>query len=110
MKLYANVDIVNRRLASHGMKVNFKELYQLLSSIFIYVLIMFIGGISRFLFTIWKFDSICFTATEKLSIDTKKMNRFLGSREESEVVGFFVFSHIRMMDYFRLGLLNALLG
>ena len=23
MKLYANVDIVNRRLASHGMKVNF---------------------------------------------------------------------------------------
>ena len=26
-----------------------------------------------------------------------------GSREESEVAGFFVFSHIRMMCYFRLG-------
>ena len=26
-----------------------------------------------------------------------------GSREESEVAGFFVFSHIRMMGYFRLG-------
>ncbi len=25
-----------------------------------------------------------------------------GSREESEVAGFFIFSHIRMMDYFRL--------
>ena len=28
---------------------------------------------------------------------------FLGSREESEVVGFVVFSHIQMMGYFRLG-------
>ena len=25
------------------------------------------------------------------------------SREESEVAGYFVFSHIRMMGYFRLG-------
>ncbi len=26
-----------------------------------------------------------------------------GSREESEVAGFFVFSHIQMMGYFRVG-------
>ncbi len=27
----------------------------------------------------------------------------LGSREDCDVVGFFVFSHTRMMGYFRLG-------
>ena len=30
-------------------------------------------------------------------------DRIFKSMEESEVVGFFVFSHIRMMGYFRLG-------
>ena len=30
----------------------------------------------------------------------------IGSREESEVAGFFVFSQIRMMGYFRLGLVR----
>ncbi len=29
-----------------------------------------------------------------------------GSREESEVAGFFIFSHVRMMGYLRLGLYN----
>ncbi len=28
----------------------------------------------------------------------------MGSREESEISGFFVFSHIRMIGYFKLGL------
>ncbi len=28
---------------------------------------------------------------------------YFGSREESKVSGFFVFSHLRMMGYFRLG-------
>ena len=32
-----------------------------------------------------------------------KSEILFGSREESEVVGIFVFSHIRMMGYFRLG-------
>ena len=32
----------------------------------------------------------------------KVKNNNLGQREESEVAGFFVFSHIRMMGYFRL--------
>ncbi len=41
-------------------------------------------------------------------LDTSKyvirnVSKFLGSREESEVAGFFVFSHIRMMGYFRSG-------
>ena len=31
----------------------------------------------------------------------------MGSREESEIVGFFVFSHIRMVSYYRLGLLRV---
>ena len=30
------------------------------------------------------------------------VHRFFGSREESKVSGFFVFSHIRMMGYVRL--------
>ncbi len=30
------------------------------------------------------------------------IDRIFGSREESQVVGFFVFSHIQMMGYFRL--------
>ena len=30
------------------------------------------------------------------------MIRIFGSREESEVAGFFIFLHIRMMGYFRL--------
>ena len=30
-------------------------------------------------------------------------NYILGSKEEYEVAGFFVFSHIWMMGYFRLG-------
>ena len=34
---------------------------------------------------------------------TTKHFRVLGSREESEVEGFFVFLHIRIMGYFRLG-------
>ena len=33
----------------------------------------------------------------------------IGLREESEVVGYFVFSHIRMMGYFRLGFGKKLL-
>ncbi len=36
---------------------------------------------------------------EKLALKERKF----GSREESEVAGFFVFSHIRMIGYFRLG-------
>ncbi len=30
------------------------------------------------------------------------INKFFGSREESGVAGLFVFSHLRMMGYFRL--------
>ncbi len=38
------------------------------------------------------------------SLNKKRTNeRKAGSREESTDVGFFVFSHIRMMGYFRLG-------
>jgi len=36
---------------------------------------------------------------EKLAL----RERNFGSREESEVAGFFVFSHIRMIGYFKLG-------
>ena len=36
-------------------------------------------------------------------IQLVKSIRNVGSREESEVSGFFVFSHTRMMGYFRLG-------
>ena len=38
----------------------------------------------------------CFTTN-------KRSNKNLGSREESEFAGFFVFSHIQMRGYFRLG-------
>ncbi len=38
---------------------------------------------------------------------SKKQSKDLGSWEESEVAGFFLFSHIRMMSYFRIGLKSA---
>ena len=34
---------------------------------------------------------------------TNRYTKKIGSRQESEVSGFFLFSHIRMMGYFRLG-------
>ena len=37
------------------------------------------------------------------SLFALQMTRMFGTRKESEVAGFFVFSHIQMMDYFRLG-------
>ena len=36
-------------------------------------------------------------------ISDEKLDRIKGSREVSEVAGFFVFSHIRIMGCFRLG-------
>ncbi len=42
---------------------------------------------------LFNFNNLCL-----ISVNIKK-----GSREKSEVAGFSVFSHIRMMGYFRLG-------
>ena len=38
-----------------------------------------------------------------ISISDENFLTIFESREESEVAGLFVFSHIRMMGYFRLG-------
>ena len=61
----------------------------------------FVGYIVNVNIKLFKIIHIHENKKKPATLDSTK--RKLGSREESEVACFFVFSHIRIMGYFRLG-------